>query len=62
MSEGQFVLSREQRDEINRAVNAIQRRLKQMAHSPRSLALYVIANNLTVIQTNVANLPRVSPN
>ncbi len=62
MSDGELVLSREQRDEIIKAVNAIQRQLKEMAHGARPLALYVISNNLAVIQTNVANLPRVGRN
>jgi len=62
MTNGEFVLSREQRDDIMRAVRAIERQLKDMAGKPHWQVLYVIGTNLTIIQTNVTNLPRVSPN
>jgi len=62
MTNGEFVLSREQRDDIMTAVRAIERQLKDMAGKPHWQVLYVIGTNLTIIQTNVTNLPRVSPN
>ena len=62
MSVGEFVLSREQRDEIMRALKAIERQLKDMGGRPGWQALYVIDTNLAIIQTNVLNLPRANPN
>jgi hypothetical protein len=60
MSDVQFVLSREQRDEISRAVAAIGRRVKEMPNTQADL--FVIWTNLAIIQTNLTNLPRVSSN
>jgi hypothetical protein len=63
MGDIQFVLSREQRDEISRAAAAIGRRVKEMIARPDPQAdMFVIWTNLTIIQTNLTNLPRVSPN
>ena len=62
MANEDLVLSREQRDDIMTAVRAIERQLKDMAGKPHWQVLYVIGTNLTIIQTNVTNLPRVSPN
>jgi hypothetical protein len=58
MTHAEFVLSRDQRDEIMKAVKAIERQVKKMVGQPHWQALYVIGTNLTIIQTNVTNLPR----
>jgi hypothetical protein len=62
MTDGEFVLSRDQRDEIMKAVKAIERQLKEIGAKPDWRRLYVIANNLAVIQANVMNLPRATSN
>ena len=56
MTHPEFMLSRDQRDEIMRAVKAIERQVKQI--KPDWQALHVIGTNLTIVQTNVTNLPR----
>jgi len=56
------VLSRKERDEIIRAVNAIERQLKNIDGEPRWQALYVISTNLVIIQAKVSGMPRVSSN
>jgi hypothetical protein len=58
----QLVLGRNQRDEILRAVTAIERQVKQVLSKSDWQALYVIGTNLSIIQTNVMNMPRVSSN
>jgi hypothetical protein len=62
MSDGEMVLTREKREEIIRAVHAIERQLKEMEREPRWQVLYVIGTNLAIIQANVTKLPRVTPN
>jgi hypothetical protein len=62
MTNVEFVLSRAQRDDIMKAVKAIERQVKEMAGKPQWQALYVIGTNLTIIQANVTNLPRASSN
>lgn len=62
MTDVEFVLSRDQRDEIMKAVKAIERQVKEMVGKPHWQALYVIGTNLTIIQTNLTNLPRASSN
>jgi hypothetical protein len=62
MPDGEFVLSRDRRDAIMRAVKAIERQLEEMARKPGWQALYVISTNLAIIQTNVTSMPRVSSN
>lgn len=62
MNDGESTMSREQRDAIIRAIRAIEIQLKEMDSKPRWQSFYVITTNLAVIQTNVLNLPRVSPN
>jgi hypothetical protein len=62
MSDGDVVLSREQRNEIIRAVNAIKRQLKKIEDEPRWQVLYVIGTNLAIIQANVSGMPRVTSN
>jgi hypothetical protein len=62
MSDGDSVLSRKERDEIIRAVNAIERQLKQSTAGLDWQVAYVIGMNLHIIQANVSKLPRVTPN
>ena len=62
MTNVEFVLSRDQRDEIMKAVKAIERQVKEMVGTPHWQALYVIDTNLAIIQTNLTNLPRASSN
>jgi hypothetical protein len=58
----EFVLSREQRDDIMKAVKAIERQVKEIADKSHWQALYVISTNLTIIQASVTNLPRATAN
>jgi len=62
MTDIEFVLSRDRRDEIMKAVKAIERQVKEMAGKPHWQVLYVIGTNLAIIQTNLTNLPRASSN
>jgi hypothetical protein len=62
MTDAEFALSRDQRDEIMKAVTAIRRQLKDIGTEPRWQALWVISTNLTIIQTNVTDLPSASSN
>jgi hypothetical protein len=62
MTKVEFVLSRDQRDEIMKAVKAIERQVKEIAGKPQWQALYVIGTNVTIIQANLTNLPRASSN
>lgn len=59
---GELVLSRDQRDEILKAVKAIERQVKEVVGKSNWQALYVIGTNLTIIQTNLTTLPRASSN
>jgi len=62
MTNPEFVLSRDQRDEIMKAVKAIERQVKEVVGQSHWQALYVIGTNLTIIQTNLTNASRVSAN
>jgi len=62
MTDVEFVLSRDQRDEIMRAVRAIERQVKEMAGSLTWQVVYVIGTNLAIIQANLTNLPPASSN
>jgi hypothetical protein len=62
MTDAEFALSRDRRDEIMKAVTAIRRQLKDIGAEPRWQALWVISTNLTIIQTNVTDLPSASSN
>ena len=62
MSDGERVLSRKERDEIIRAVHAIERQLKNIDGEPRWQAFYVISTNLAIIEASVSGMPRVSSN
>jgi hypothetical protein len=51
MTDSNFImLSRDQRDEILKAVKAIERQLNEIEAKPRWQVLYVIGTNLTIIQ------------
>jgi len=52
-----FALNRDQRNEIAKAVDAIERQLKAMAPTPDCQSLYVIGTNLTIIRANLINVP-----
>ena len=64
MTNVEFVLGRDQRDEIMKAVAPIRRQLEVMAGKPQPHmpSLWVISTNLTIIQTSLANLPRADSN
>lgn len=62
MSNGEVVLSREQRDEIIKGSYAIERPLREIDAKPRWRVLYVIGTNLAIIERHVSKLPRVSSN
>ena len=62
MSDGEVVLSRKQRDEIIRAVSAIERQLKKIEDESRWQVRYVIGTNLAIVQANVSRMPRVTSN
>jgi hypothetical protein len=64
MTETEFSLTRDQRDDIMKAVAAIERQLKVMVGQPQPHlpSLWVIGTNLTIIQTSVADLSRANSN
>jgi hypothetical protein len=63
MSDVQFVLSREQLDEISKAAAAIEDRVKEMIAKPNAVTdLLVIWTNLAIIQSNLTSLPRIDSN
>ena len=62
MTDAEFALSRKQREEILKAVGAIERQLKEMTGTPPWQGLYVISTNLAIIRMNAANTPRTSAN
>jgi hypothetical protein len=59
MTNIEFVLSLNQRDDILKAVKAIGRLAKD---TDKPHWQYGVWTNLTIIQTNLTNLPRVSSN
>jgi hypothetical protein len=62
MSDNQFVLTREQRDEISRAAAAIEECVKAMIAKPHAPPeIVVIWTNLTIIQSKLATLSQVEP-
>jgi hypothetical protein len=64
MTNEKFVLSRDQRDEIMKALAAIGRQLKVMVGKPQphTPSLWVIGTNLTIIHASLADLPRAKSN
>jgi hypothetical protein len=59
MIECGFVLRQTERGDILRAVEAIQRQLQALTAKPDLRALWVLGNNLTIIQTTLTNLPQI---
>ena len=58
-----IILTRDQAEEIFRAVNGIGELLKSLPAQPQNAAvIYGIMSNLAVIQSNVAGILRVSSN
>ena len=62
MMDSEFVLSRDQRDEVLKAVKAIERQVKGLSGKSDWQALYVISTNLTIIQSNLTSLPTTRSN
>jgi hypothetical protein len=64
MTNEEFVLSRDQRDEIMKALAAIGRQLKVMVGKPQphTPSLWVIGTNLTIIHASLADLRRANSN
>ena len=62
MTDDEVVLSRHERDEILKAVKAIERQVKDVLDQSHWQALYVIGTNLTLIETNLSHAQRVSSN
>jgi len=62
MTNGDLALSRDQRDEIMRAVRAIEWQLKDIAAKPPWQVAWVISTNLAIIQAKVTSMPRVNSN
>jgi hypothetical protein len=54
----EFVLSDRRRDDIMKAVKAIERQMKEMTGKPDWQALWVIGTNLSIIQMNLTDLRR----
>jgi hypothetical protein len=59
MQDGVVVLTREERDQVLKAVAAIHRQLKVMAGEtqPHAPSLMVIGQNLAIIQATVGHVP-----
>jgi hypothetical protein len=62
MRDAEVVLTRRQREDIIKAVHAIERQLNTMGTQPNWQALYVIGTNLAIIKASVSGMPRVSSN
>ena len=62
MTDDEFVLSRGRRDEIMKAVKAIERQLAGMTGKPQWQVAWVISMNLAIIHANVTNMPRATSN
>jgi len=61
MSDVQFVLSRERRDEISNATAAIKDCVKEIMVRPNAPAeIVAIWTNLAIIQSNLADLPPIN--
>ena len=61
MSDVQFTLSLEQRDEISKAAAAIGECVKEIVAKPNAPAdILVIWTNLAIIQSRLTNLPRIN--
>jgi hypothetical protein len=62
MKETKLVISLEQRGQILKAAEAIQRQLEKIAARSDWQTRYVVGTNLFIIQASLTNLPRVNAN
>jgi hypothetical protein len=63
MNDTRISIDRDQRDQIVKALGAIRRRVQELVGRPATQAdMLVIWTNLSIIQTNVSDLPRISSN
>ena len=63
MSDVQYVLTGEQREEISKAAAAIGECVKEMIAKPDApKEIVAIWTSLAIIQSNLANLPRINSN
>jgi hypothetical protein len=62
MTDMKIVLSLEQRNQILKAAEAIQRQLEKIAAKSDWQTRYVVGTNLFIIQANLTNLPRAHAN
>jgi hypothetical protein len=63
MNDTRISIDRDQRDQIVKALGAIRRRVQELVDRPATQAdMFVIWTNLSIIQTNVSDLPRISSN
>ena len=57
-----IVLTDQQRDEIVKALNAIERQIRDLVDESDWQALFVIDTNLSLIRSNLTEMPRGSSN
>ena len=62
MADPAFVITRQQRDDIMKAVTAIERQLREIAGRPMWQVQWVVGMNLTTIHANLTHLPRAHSN
>ena len=62
MKDTKLVISLEQRGQILKAADAIQRQLEKIAAKSDWQTRYVVGTNLFIIQANLTNLPRADAN
>ena len=62
MANVEFVLDHDQRDDIMKAVKAIERQMNTLTGKPDWQTLWVIGTNLLIIQMNLTNLRRADWN
>ena len=62
MQETKLVISLEQRGQILKAAEAIQRQLEKIAARSDWQTRYIVGTNLFIIQASLTNLPRANAN
>ena len=62
MKDTKLVISLEQRGQILKAAEAIQRQLEKIAARSDWQTRYIVGTNLFIIQASLTNLPRVNAN
>lgn len=63
MTGDSFTVSRQQADEIFKALRGIRNLVEGLASKPGNAAqVYAIMSNLAAIQMNLTGMPRVNPN